>query len=102
MGDTCGPGYSRVWYTGDPANEKSKQVEGTIVVNGVSYQNPRARHATCAPMTRQLRSMPYSRDVVTNPVMGVAAQRRSRRRRPAAAQRRRKTTVRRKRTTRRR
>ena len=99
MGDTCGPGYARVWYTGDPANDKSKQVSATINVNGVEYRNPRATTAVCAPVTRQLRSMPFTRDVVTNPVLATAAQRRARRKRkPSAAKRpRRKTATRRRR-----
>lgn len=97
MGDSCGPGNERVWFTGDPTNEKSRSVPGHIFVNGMQYKNPQATHAVCAPMTRQLRSMPYSRDVVTNPRLGVAMQRRIKRRRPA-----RKTTTRRRNTTRRR
>ena len=99
MGSNCGPGYSQLWYTGDPNNEKSKEVPATIVVNGVEYKNPRAQVAVCAPMTRQLRSMPYTKDVVTNPVMGIAAQRRHKRRKPRAAAQRR---TRAKKTTRRR
>lgn len=99
LGSNCGPGYSQLWFTADPSSDKAKEVPGTIVVNGVEYQNPRAKVAVCAPMTRQLRSMPYSRDVVTNPVMGVAAQRRYKRRKPRAAAQRR---TRAKKTTRRR
>ncbi len=95
MGDSCGPGYERVWYTGDPADAKARQVPGHIVVNGVKYQNPQAQNAVCAPMTRQLRSMPYTTDVVTNPTMATAAQRRHKRRKPRAAPKRRKTTKRR-------
>ena len=95
MGDSCGPGYERVWYTGDPSSDKSRQVPGHIVVNGVKYQNPQAQRAVCAPMTRQLRSMPYTTDVVTNPTMATAAQRRYKRRKPRAAPKRRKTTKRR-------
>ena len=85
MGDTCGPGNERVWFTGDPQDQsgKTRQVPGHIYVNGVQYKNPQATHAVCAPMTRQLRSMPYSKDVVTNPRLGVAMQRRARKRRPA-------------------
>lgn len=87
MGGTCGPGYHRVWYSGDLSDPKTKEVPGTIQVNGVEYRNPAASNAVCAPMTRQLRSMPYSRDVVTNPVMGIAAQRHHKRRRPSTKRR---------------
>lgn len=83
MGDTCGPGYERMWYTGDPGDDKSRNVQGHIYMNGVKYKNPQATHAVCAPMTRQLRSMPYTKDVVTNPRVGVAMQRRARKRKAA-------------------
>lgn len=77
MGDSCGDGYERVWFTGDPSDDKSRSVPPTVTLNGQEYRNPQATHAVCAPMTRQLRSMPYSRDVVTNPRLPSAAQRRA-------------------------
>ncbi|KAK9827065.1 hypothetical protein WJX74_005343 [Apatococcus lobatus] len=77
MGDSCGSGYERVWFTGDPSDDRSRNVPPTVTLNGQEYRNPQATHAVCAPMTRQLRSMPYSRDVVTNPRVAAAAQRRA-------------------------
>ena len=49
--DTCGAGYDRVWYTGQPDDPKSKQVHGFVNVPGVGrVKNAQAKIATCQPV----------------------------------------------------
>lgn len=49
--DTCGSGYERVWYTGQPDDPRSSQVPGYLAVpGGGRTKNAKARIATCQPV----------------------------------------------------
>lgn len=49
--DTCGAGYERVWYTGQPDDPKSSQVPGFLnLPGGGRAPNIKAKVATCQPV----------------------------------------------------
>lgn len=49
--DTCGSGYERVWYTGQPDDPKSQRVEGYFTgPGGRKVKNIQAKVATCQPV----------------------------------------------------
>ena len=70
--DTCGAGYERVWYTGQPDDPKSSQVPGYLSLpGGRTVRNIKAKVATCAPVMPQTRRLPGSSEgpnVMTNMV----------------------------------
>lgn len=92
MGNTCGPGYEALWFTGDPSdpNARAKPVR-PFDERGV--RNPQAQYSTCAPITRQLRNPAPTRDVMIDRTV-PAYQRRARRKAPI---RRKKAVIRRRR-----
>ena len=56
--DTCGSGYERVWYTGQPDDPKAVQVPGYLTLpGGGRAKNIKARVATCQPV------MPRGQDI---------------------------------------
>lgn len=92
--DTCGAGYERVWYTGQPDDPKSSQVPGYLSLpGGRTVKNVKAKYATCAPVMPQARRLPGSSDgpnVLTNMVFptipragGAVAMQRKKRKAPA-------------------
>ena len=49
--DTCGAGYERIWYTGQPDDPKSSQVPGFLnLPGGGRAPNIKAKVATCQPV----------------------------------------------------
>ncbi|DBB07003.1 TPA: Rhophilin, Rho GTPase binding protein [Trebouxia sp. C0004] len=49
--DTCGSGYERIWYTGQPDDPKSSQVPGYLALpGGGRAKNIKARVAVCQPV----------------------------------------------------
>ena len=92
MGNTCGPGYQALWFTGDP-NDPTSRAKPVMELDERGVRNPQAQYSTCAPITQQLRNPAYTRDVVTDRTVS-AYQRRAKRRAPV---RRRKPVVRRRR-----
>ena len=49
--DTCGAGYERIWYTGQPDDPKSQAVPGYLALpGGGRAKNSKAKVATCAPV----------------------------------------------------
>ena len=92
MGNTCGPGYEALWFTGDPSDPAAR-AKPVLPFDERGVRNPQAQYSTCAPITRQLRNPGPTRDVMIDRTV-PAYQRRAKRRAPV---RRRKTTVRRRR-----
>ena len=70
--DTCGAGYERVWYTGQPDDPKSSQVPGYLSLpGGRTVKNIKAKVATCAPVMPRASRLPGSSEgpnVMTNMV----------------------------------
>lgn len=57
--DTCGSGYERVWYTGQPDDPKSQQVSGYLTLpGGGKAKNIKARVATCQPVMPRYGHLP--------------------------------------------
>ena len=92
--DTCGAGYERVWYTGQPDDPKTQQVPGYLSLpGGRSVKNIKAKVATCAPVMPRASRLPGSSEgpnVMTNMVYptiprtgGVVAMQRKKRKAPA-------------------
>ena len=49
--DSCGSGYERIWYTGQPDDPKSQAVPGYIALpGGGKAKNIKAKVATCQPV----------------------------------------------------
>lgn len=92
MGNTCGPGYEALWFTGDPNNPDAR-AKPVRPFDERGVMNPQAQYSTCAPITRQLRNPAYTRDVMIDRTV-PAYQRRAKRRAPV---RRKKAVVRRRR-----
>ena len=92
--DTCGAGYERVWYTGQPDDPKSSQVPGYLSLpGGRTVKNIKAKVATCAPVMPRASRLPGSSEgpnVMTNMVFptiprtgGVVAMQKKKRKAPA-------------------
>lgn len=92
--DTCGAGYERVWYTGQPDDPKTQQVPGYLSLpGGRTVKNIKAKVATCAPVMPRAGRLPGSSDgpnVLTNMVYptipragGAVAMQRKKRKAPA-------------------
>lgn len=92
MGNTCGPGYEALWFTGDP-NDPNARAKPVRPFDERGVMNPQAQYSTCAPITRQLRNPAPTRDVMIDRTV-PAYQRRAKRRAPV---RRKKAVVRRRR-----
>ncbi len=59
--DTCGSGYERVWYTGQPDDPRSTQVPGYLALpGGGRTKNAKARIATCQPVMPRSGHLPGS------------------------------------------